>query len=66
VTLETTYTEHIDHLQRATEAALAAQQYEALVVCSGAPQTKNRFDDQSCRRRRRLRTGVRWSSPTRS
>ncbi len=42
-----TYPEHIRHLQRATEAALAAHKYEALVLCSGAPQSKNRFDDQS-------------------
>ncbi|MGE5185364.1 MAG: Xaa-Pro dipeptidase [Acidobacteriota bacterium] len=42
-----TYPEHVRHLQRATEAALVAHQYEALVLCSGAPQSKNRFDDQS-------------------
>jgi Xaa-Pro dipeptidase len=47
VSFETTYPDHVAHLQRATEAALAAQGYEALVVCSGAPQSKNRFDDQS-------------------
>jgi Xaa-Pro dipeptidase len=47
VSFETTYPDHIDHLQRATEAALAAQQLESLVVCSGTAQTKNRFDDQS-------------------
>jgi Xaa-Pro dipeptidase len=42
-----TYPQHVDHLQRLTEAALAAHAYEALVLCSGAPQSKNRFDDQS-------------------
>jgi len=47
VTFETTYPDHVQHVQRATEAALAAHKLEALVVCSGAPQVKNRFDDQS-------------------
>jgi Xaa-Pro dipeptidase len=47
VSFETTYPDHVAHLQRATETALAAQGYEALVVCSGTPQSKNRFDDQS-------------------
>jgi Xaa-Pro dipeptidase len=47
VSFETTYPEHVQHLQRATEAALAEHKYEALVLCSGAPQSKNRFDDQS-------------------
>jgi Xaa-Pro dipeptidase len=47
VSFDTTYPDHVAHLQRATEAALAAQGFEALVVCSGAPQSKNRFDDQS-------------------
>jgi Xaa-Pro dipeptidase len=47
VSFETTYPDHVAHLQRATEAALAAQGYEALVVCSGTPQSKNRFDDQA-------------------
>jgi Xaa-Pro dipeptidase len=47
VSFESTYPDHIAQLQRATEAILAKQQYEALVLCSGAPQTKNRFDDQS-------------------
>lgn len=47
MSFETTYPDHVAHLQRATEAALAAQGYEALVVCSGAPQSKNRFDDQA-------------------
>lgn len=47
MTLETTYPDHVQHLQAATEAALAQHKYEALVLCSGAPQSKNRFDDQS-------------------
>ncbi len=47
MTFETTYAEHVAHLQRATEAILAAQKYEALVLCSGTPQSKNRFDDQT-------------------
>jgi Xaa-Pro dipeptidase len=47
VSFETTYPDHVAHLQRSTEAILAAQKYEALVLCSGAPQSKNRFDDQS-------------------
>ena len=41
------YPEHVAALQRAAEAALAAHKYEALVLCSGAAQSKNRFDDQS-------------------
>jgi Xaa-Pro dipeptidase len=47
VSFETTYPDHVAYLQKATEAALAAQGYEALVVCGGAAQSKNRFDDQS-------------------
>jgi len=42
-----TYPEHVAALQRATETILADQHYEALVLCSGAAQSKNRFDDQS-------------------
>ncbi|NVB81089.1 MAG: Xaa-Pro dipeptidase [Kofleriaceae bacterium] len=42
-----TYPDHVAALQRATESILAAQHYEALVLCSGAPQSRNRFDDQS-------------------
>ena len=41
------YPDHIAYLQKATEAALAKHQFEALVLCSGAAQAKNRFDDQS-------------------
>ena len=47
MSFETTYPDHVQHLQRSTEAVLAAQKYEALVLCSGTPQSKNRFDDQS-------------------
>jgi Xaa-Pro dipeptidase len=47
VTLESSFQEHISHLQRATETILESQKYEALVLCSGAAQSKNRFDDQS-------------------
>ncbi|MEO8552483.1 MAG: M24 family metallopeptidase, partial [Kofleriaceae bacterium] len=41
------YADHIAQLQRATEAALAKHQFEALVLCSGTAQMKNRFDDQA-------------------
>ena len=47
MSFQTTYPQHVEHLQRETEAILAAHKYEALVLCSGAPQSKNRFDDQS-------------------
>jgi Xaa-Pro dipeptidase len=47
VSFESTYPDHVAHLQRATEAILASQKYEALVLCSGSAQSKNRFDDQS-------------------
>ncbi|HEY5945410.1 MAG TPA: Xaa-Pro dipeptidase, partial [Kofleriaceae bacterium] len=47
MSFETTFPDHVAHLQRSTEAILAAQKYEAIVLCSGAPQSKNRFDDQS-------------------
>ncbi len=47
MSLETLYAEHIANLQRATESILADQKYEALVLCSGAPASRNRFDDQS-------------------
>jgi Xaa-Pro dipeptidase len=46
VSFETTYPEHVQHLQAAAEAALAQHKFESLVLCSGAPQQKNRFDDQ--------------------
>jgi Xaa-Pro dipeptidase len=41
------YPQHIAALQRATESALAEHQFEAVVLCSGTAQSKNRFDDQS-------------------
>lgn len=41
------YTAHVEHLQRETEAALAKHGYEAVVLCSGTAQLRNRFDDQS-------------------
>ncbi|HEY3801250.1 MAG TPA: Xaa-Pro dipeptidase [Kofleriaceae bacterium] len=41
------YPQHVATLQRATEAVLADQEFDALVLCSGTPQSKNRFDDQS-------------------
>lgn len=47
MSFETTYPDHVAHLQRSAEAILAAQKYEALVLCSGTAQSKNRFDDQS-------------------
>jgi Xaa-Pro dipeptidase len=47
VSFETTYPDHVAQLQRATEAVMAEHKVEALVLCSGAPQSKNRFDDQS-------------------
>jgi Xaa-Pro dipeptidase len=47
VSFESTFPHHVEHLQRAVEAALAEHEYEALVLCSGAQQVKNRFDDQS-------------------
>ncbi|MEO8843286.1 MAG: Xaa-Pro dipeptidase [Kofleriaceae bacterium] len=40
------YPQHIEHLQRAAEAALAQHKFEALVLCSGTAQARNRFDDQ--------------------
>ena len=46
MSLTSIYPEHVAYLQRGTEQALAAHGYEALVVCSGAPQSKNRFDDR--------------------
>lgn len=41
------YPQHIEYLQRETEAILAEHGFEALVVCSGSAQSKNRFDDQT-------------------
>jgi Xaa-Pro dipeptidase len=47
VTLTASYSKHLEQLQRGYEAALAATGYDAVVLCSGAPASKNRFDDQS-------------------
>lgn len=41
------YPQHIAHLQRQTEAILEKHAFEALVLCSGGAQSKNRFDDQA-------------------
>ncbi len=45
MSLSSTYPDHIARLQAGTEAALAANNLEALVICGGAPTIKNRFDD---------------------
>lgn len=47
MTLAATYPEHLEYLQRGTEAALAAHGFDAVVLCSGTAATRNRFDDQS-------------------
>jgi Xaa-Pro dipeptidase len=47
VTLAASYPEHLEYLQRGTEAALAAHGYDAVVLCSGAAASRNRFDDQA-------------------
>lgn len=47
MTLAATYPEHLEYLQRGTEAALAAHGFDAVVLCSGAAASRNRFDDQS-------------------
>ena len=44
--LSTTYQDHIEYLQRGTEAALAQHELDAVVLCSGTAAQKNRFDDQ--------------------
>lgn len=41
------YPQHVDHLRRLTDAVLHEHKFDALVLCSGVPQSKNRFDDQS-------------------
>jgi Xaa-Pro dipeptidase len=41
------YPDHLATLQRGTEAAITAQGFDALVLCSGAATSKNRFDDQA-------------------
>lgn len=43
----TGYPAHVKTLQAGTEAVLAAQGFDAIVLCSGAAASKNRFDDQS-------------------
>lgn len=43
----TPYQEHVDTLQRGYEAALAAHHFDAVVLCSGAPASRNHFDDQT-------------------
>ena len=40
------YPQHIEYLQRAAEGALAQHKFEALILCSGTAQARNRFDDQ--------------------
>lgn len=47
MTLAATYPDHLEYLQRGTEAALAAHGFDAVVLCSGSPASRNRFDDQS-------------------
>src|SRR5262245_45553499 len=47
MTFAATYPAHLEALQRGTEAALAAHGFDALVLCSGAAASKNRFDDQA-------------------
>jgi Xaa-Pro dipeptidase len=47
MTLEATYPAHLEALQRGYEAALAAHGFDAVVLCSGAPASRNQFDDQS-------------------
>ena len=41
------YRQHIDYLQHQTEAILAEHGFEALVLCGGVAQSRNRFDDQA-------------------
>lgn len=40
------YVEHLAHLQKGYEAAMATHGFDAVVLCSGAATAKNRFDDQ--------------------
>jgi hypothetical protein len=47
VPLAATYPAHLEYLQRGYEAALAAHGFDAVVLCSGTPASRNRFDDQS-------------------
>ncbi len=41
-----TYPHHVAYLQKGYEAALAAHGFDAVILCSGAPTAKCRFDDQ--------------------
>jgi len=41
------YSTHVRTLQTGTEAALSSAGFDALVLCSGTPTSKNRFDDQA-------------------
>jgi Xaa-Pro dipeptidase len=47
VTLAATYPAHLAYLQRGYEAALAAHDFDAVVLCSGTAASRNRFDDQA-------------------
>jgi Xaa-Pro dipeptidase len=47
VTLTATYPEHLEYLQRGTEAALAAHGFDAVVLCSGSAALRSRFDDHT-------------------
>jgi Xaa-Pro dipeptidase len=47
VTLAATYPAHLEVLQRGYDAALSAHGFDAVVLCSGAPASRNRFDDQA-------------------
>ena len=47
MTFASTYPAHLEYLQRGYEAALAEHGFDAVVLCSGAPAQRNRFDDQS-------------------
>ncbi|HEY0190777.1 MAG TPA: Xaa-Pro dipeptidase [Kofleriaceae bacterium] len=47
MTLAASYPAHLEYLQRGTEAALAAHGFDAVVLCGGAPASRNRFDDQT-------------------
>lgn len=46
MTFAATFPAHLEYLQRGTEAALAAHGFDAVVLCSGAAASRNRFDDQ--------------------
>jgi len=47
VTIAATYSDHLAYLQRGTEAALAQHGFDALILCSGVPASRSRFDDQT-------------------